>query len=44
MTWIVVKKQNLFDIRIEREQDRAAQRTMPPPDMSLIFFVGILRV
>src|ERR1700730_216584 len=44
MTGIVMKQQNPFHIRIQRKQDRAAERTMPPPDVSLIFLVRILRV
>src|SRR5438105_10645068 len=44
MTGVVMEKQNAFHIRIERKPDHAAEWTMPPPDVSLIFLVGILRI
>src|SRR5437588_1269883 len=44
MTWIMVEKHKLTDVRIERERDNTAERTVTPSDMLLIFFVSVLRV
>src|SRR5207249_11607126 len=44
MSGVVMEKQNAFHIRIERKPDHAAEWTVSPPDVSLIFLVGILRI
>src|SRR5438874_11169449 len=44
MTWIMVEKHKLADVRVECEQDNTAERTVTPSDMLLIFFVSVLRV
>src|SRR4051812_31601199 len=44
MVWVVVKKQEFVDLRVNGKIDGCRQGTVSPADMLLIFFVGVLGV